>query len=152
MRIFFFFLFIALLSGCTAVEVAKEITKATKSIKASINKTENSEDYNIKILEVEVEKKQEKKIIIKQKKVFETNFLEKPLKEIQLDLNLRALFREDGNTQITRFDTNDCRLFLFTRIDDPIKKIKHFEIRDIEGNLIIEKNKIQSCYKNFKLY
>jgi len=36
MRLFLFLSFIMLLSGCTSIEVAKEVTKATASIKTSV--------------------------------------------------------------------------------------------------------------------
>ena len=61
------------------------------------------------------------------------------------------MLRVDGKTKMTRFDTNNCRLFLFfnNQINNP--KVKHFEIRDKKGNIINEKDKIQNCYKNFNL-
>ena len=37
MRIFFFIIIVTLLSGCTTIEVAKEVTKASKSIKKSVD-------------------------------------------------------------------------------------------------------------------
>ena len=36
MRLFLFFSFIILLSGCTSIEVAKEVNKVTTSIKKSV--------------------------------------------------------------------------------------------------------------------
>ena len=36
MRLFLFFSFIIILPGCTGIEVAKEVTKATASIKTSV--------------------------------------------------------------------------------------------------------------------
>ena len=149
MRIFFFLILITLLSACATVEMAKEITKATESIKTSIEKVANTIDKNKKILEVE--KKQEKELVKEQKKIVKTDFLQKTLTEIETSLGVPGLSRIDGNTQITRFDTNNCRLFLFSKANDNIKNIKHFELRNTEGMLIIEKNKIQNCYSDFKL-
>ena len=149
MRIFFFFILISLLSACATVEVAKEITKATESIKTSIEKVVSTMDKNKKILEIEKEK--EKKIVIEQKKVVKIEILEKTLEEIEINLGKPELSRIDGNTQITRFDLNKCRLFLFSKANDNIKKIKYFELRDTKGNLIIEKNKIKNCYSDFNL-
>ena len=46
MRIFLLFILIILLSNCTTVEFAKEITKATKSIKTSSNNIIESLENN----------------------------------------------------------------------------------------------------------
>ena len=156
--------------GCSTIEVAKEVTKATESIKNTItnigDKKEaellNEEDIssleteNQKILEkeketVEVEKEEERKKVIEQKKIIEVSFLDKTLLEIKKNLGERQMLRVDGEIKMTRFDTNNCRLFLFfkNQLDNP--KVKHFEIRDTKGNIINDKEKIQNCYKNFNL-
>ena len=61
MRLFLFFSFIILLSGCTSIEVAKEINKVTTSIKKSVtniikNKEKPIEKEDPKKLEIELEK------------------------------------------------------------------------------------------------
>ena len=62
MRILLLFSIIALLSNCTSVEIAKELTKATKSIKTSINNiVKSSADTNQE--EIIEEKNVDKKII-----------------------------------------------------------------------------------------
>ena len=62
MRILLLFSIIALLSNCTSVEIAKELSKATKSIKTSIdNVIKSSDDTNQK--EIFEEKNIDKKII-----------------------------------------------------------------------------------------
>jgi len=62
MRILLLFSIIALLSNCTSVEIAKELTKATKSIKTSIdNIVKSSADTNQE--EIIEEKNVDKKII-----------------------------------------------------------------------------------------
>ena len=58
MRLFLFFSFIILLPGCTSIEVAKEVTKATASIKTSITNVIKLETE--KIIEGEDPKKLEK--------------------------------------------------------------------------------------------
>jgi len=167
MRIFFFIIIILTLPSCSTIEVAKEITKATGSIKNSVNNLINSKEENKKreierennIINsiqknkeiVEKEKEKEKEINFEQKKIVKINFFEKNISDIILLIGKPNLSRVDGNTHILRFDSDTCRLFLFSNSNDKIQKIKHYELRDTNGDLIIKKNKIQNCYKNFKL-
>ena len=168
MRILLLFSLMLLLYSCTTVEVAKEITKATKSIGTSVNKIiKNSEknqaeinslDENDKrqtidneIADLEIEKKEKEKEVKRQKKETKINFVNKTPKEIELLVGEPKLIRIDGNSKIVRFDSEFCRLFLFSDSNDKKDKIKYFEIRNTEGKLIINKEKIQKCYQNFKL-
>ena len=169
MQIFLFFIFILLLSGCTTIEVAKEVTKASKSIKTSVSniinidkKTEEIEDNDESVALIndsiekekeilEVEKKKEKKVVKEQKKIIKINFIGKTLNKIKSSLGEPQLIRLDGNTKTVRFDKNSCRLFLFFNSNNSLQKVEHFEIRDIQGNLINSKERIQDCYKYFNL-
>ena len=169
MRIFLFFTFILLQSGCTTIEVAKEVTKASKSIKTSVSniinidkKTEEIEDNDESVASIndsiekekeilEVEKKKEKKVVKEQKKIIKINFIGKTLNKIKSSLGEPQLIRLDGNTKTVRFDKNSCRLFLFFNSNKSPPKVEHFEIRDIQGNLINSKERIQDCYKYFNL-
>ena len=149
MRILFFLIFTTLLSGCTTVEIAKEVTKATKSIKTSVDIMINSMENDREVLKKE--KKEKEKIVLEQKKIVKINFIEKTFDQIKINLGEPNLSRIDGNTFIARFDNNSCRLFLFFNNNDKIKKIKHYELRDVDGVLVINKNKIQNCYKKYNL-
>ena len=161
MRLFLFFSFIILLSGCTSIEVAKEVSKVTTSIKKSVtniikNKEKPIEKEGPKKLELEkeiikTEKKKEKKLAKQQKKIVEVNFFSKTLDELRQDLGNPSLLRNDGGIQMARFDTLSCRLFFFFNSNQNLPRVQHFEIRDTKGNLIDKKEHIQNCYKNFKL-
>ena len=167
MRLFLFFSFIILLSGCTSIEVAKEINKVTTGIKKSVtniikNKEKPIEKEDPKKLEKEIEleleleiikteKKKEKKLVKQQKQIVKINFFSKTLDELRQDLGNPSLLRNDGGTQMARFDTLDCRLFFFFNSNLNLPRVEHFEIRDTKGNLIDKKEHIQNCYKNFKL-
>ena len=188
MRILLLFSIIALLSSCTSVEIAKELTKATKSIKTSFdNVIKSSDDTNQKeiieeknvdqevidqevidqevidqevidqevidqeIANLEKEKKEKEKIIKEQKKKTKINFLGKNFNEIKLLVGEPILLRADGNSKTARFDNNFCQLFLFSNAKMKNFKVEYFEIRNKEGKLIINKKKIEKCYKNFKL-
>ena len=168
MRILLLFSIIALLSNCTSVEIAKELSKATKSIKTSIdNVIKSSDDTNQKeifeeknidkkiidqeIIDLEKEKKEKEKIIKEQKKKTKINFLDKNFNEIKLMIGEPILLRTDGNSKIARFDNNFCQLFIFSNAKTKNSKVEYFEIRNKEGKLIINKKKIEKCYKNFKL-
>ena len=149
MRIFFFIFLILVLNNCTTIEVAKEVSKATTSIKTSVDNMIKTLEKDKEVLEIE--KKNEKKLVVEQKKISRINFLEKKLEDIESKIGKPAFKRIDGDTQITRFDATNCRLFLFT---DSVKKkstINYFEIRDANGNLVIKKKEVEKCYAHFKL-
>jgi len=169
MRIFLIFSFMLMLSSCTTIEVAKEVTKASQSIKTSVNKIINADQKNqsknadkevsppvpdsiveeIETLEEEEEDEREK--IKEQKKIVEVVFLGKTLEEVKVLLGDPKLERRDGNTQTLRFDANDCRLFLFFNTGGNSGMVKHIELRDSHGKLINVKKKIQECYKYLNL-
>ena len=165
MRIFLFLTFILVQYGCTSVEVAKEVTKASKSIKTTLeNITKKNEkeadvdsitEENFSIEKekeiLNLEQKKEKKLVKEQRKITQINFIGKNRKEINSLLGKESLNRIDGNTNIVRFDEGFCRLFLFFNSNNKNSKVEHFEIRDQEGNLIKTKEKIQACYDNFKV-
>ena len=116
--IIFKYLLILAVYSCTSIEVAKEVTKATNSIKTSIEKIsiKKNEENNIikeedqKNIEIEkekvvVEKKTLEKTIQKQKKLRKINFIGNSLKELKIKFGDPNLFREDGKTRTVRFDT-----------------------------------------------
>ena len=163
MRILLLFTIIVMLTSCTTVKVAKEVTKATNSIKTSVDKLINKkqarseqEENKVQNIEAEIqilekEKEKEKELVNSQKKIFKTNFMGKTLKEIKSKLGEENLNRYDGNTQMVRFDINSCKLFFFfnTSINNP--RVEYYEIRDELGTLINTKVNIQNCYKNYNL-
>ena len=174
MRIFLFFTLILILAGCNSIEVAKEVAKASKSIGTSVNQVIKNEkktkefvgkeivdidetsavindsiEKEKKILDVE--KKKEKKLVKEQKKIIKINFIGKTLNKIKSSLGEPQLIRLDGNTKTVRFDKNSCRLFLFFNSSKTIQLVEHFEVRNIKGDLINSKEKVQVCYKHFNL-
>ena len=163
MQIFKFLIFLYILSGCTTIEVAKEFTKATNSIKNSvtnitknnneINKVEDNNNILIKKEKesIEKEKEVEKNLATKQKKISVINFLGKTLNDVILVLGDPELIRLDGNTKIVRFDNLKCRMFFFFENSNELQRVKHFEIRNTNGSLVDKKIKIEECYKTFKL-
>ena len=169
MRIFLIFSFILILSSCATIEVAKEVTKASQSLKTSVKNIINSnqEASNIndsdkiptskpanitkEIQIVENAEKDEREKIKKQKKIAEVIFLGKTYEEIKILLGDPRLKRVDGNIQILRFDANNCRMFLFFNTLDNPAIVKHFELRDDYGTLINVKKKIQECYEDLNL-
>ena len=169
MRIFLFFTFILILSGCATIEVVKEVAKASKSVEPAVNQIINTDKKNKEIEDndessttandtikkqkaiLEVEKKKEKKLVKEQKKIIKINFLGKTFNEIKSKLGEPSLIRLDGNTKTVRFNNSSCRLFLFFNSNKSHSKVEYFEIRDIQGNLIINKERIQDCYKYFNL-
>ena len=158
-----------MLSSCTTMEVAKEVTKASQSIKTSVSNIINSnqktndmsdkkeasaqEPDNIleKIEVVEDEERNEKEKVKEQKKIMKVVFLGKTHEEIKARLGAPQLKRVDGNIQVLRFDENNCRLFLFFNLKAKSVTVKYFELRDNYGNIINVREKIKSCYEDLNL-
>ena len=162
MRILLLFSLIMILPNCATVEVAKEVTKASKSIKTSVSNMikgsdiiqsegEGKKEIDQEIESLEKEKRAKEIIIKEQKKKTKINFLGKDSDEIQLILGDPLLLRIDGNSRTLRFDNDFCQLFLFSNLKSKGGVIDYFEIRNRQGKLIINKEKIEKCYKNFNL-
>ena len=93
MQLFIFLMFLFIITGCSTIEVAKEISKATSSIKTSvekikINKENIEEDRDINNAEIEeidnedfIKKEKEK---LKQEKENEVNLAKKQKKLLKL--------------------------------------------------------------------
>ena len=137
------------MSSCATVEVAKEVAKATNSLKATVDNMIDSIEKDKEILEVE--KEEEKKLIIEQKKITMIDFSGNNLNEIKLLLGQEDINRIDGNTQTLRYDSASCRLFLFFNITLKVSRVEYFEIRNSYGKLITSKDEIENCYRDFSL-
>ena len=79
------------------------------------------------------------------------NFLEKKINFFKSSLGTPALTRIDGNTRIIRFDKKNCRLFLFSDASENDGRVKYFEFRNNNGNLLTQKNNIDNCNEYFNL-
>ena len=179
--IFILSTFIALiLSGCTSIEVAKEVTKAGNSIKTSFKKVilkeeeqkeiishekitiENKEtvilqeeEQKEKILfekkEIVKAKKQSKKVILKQNKIIKINFIGKTLTELTTELGEPKILREDGKTRTARFDTQNCRIFIYFNSTLQKPQSEYYELRNTIGELVEGQKNIEKCFKEIKL-
>ena len=154
----FNYLLILFLYSCTTVEVAKEITKVTSSVKTSIQKisNENEEitDLNKEVKEEELkkekqkiitEKKKTKEVITKQSQITKIEIIGKNIDQLKMEFGKPNFARIDGNTKTIRFDTDSCRLFIFFNSTLNKSKSHYFEIRNKSGNLIENKNEIEKC-------
>ena len=173
MRLFLLMLYFLFLESCNTVEVGKEIIKASNSVKTTVseiitNKKDDSKIIEEKNIEAEtefqieaeieaeneiiiIEQKEQKNIVETQHKTTEINFLGKSLNEIKKILGESKLAREDGNVYMLRYDSKNCRLFLFFNLQIINKKVEYFELRDTKGILLKSRQSIKECYKEFKL-
>ena len=171
MRILLFFSLFTILISCTTVEVVKEVTKAGKSIKTSVdnlvknsnNKNQEELDraneqlsndklkVNLELKNLKKEKEEKQKIIKGQSEGTKINLIGKTYNEIKLIVGEPSLLRLDGSSRTIRFDNDFCQLFLFLNSKNKNSKIEYFEIRNKEGKLIINKMNIKKCYKSFEL-
>ena len=163
---FILILYFLILSGCTTVEVTKEVIKAGSSVKTSVSemisekspKSSTNEEIIFQQADIEeekeniiIQKKEQKTIFKNQQKIAQINFIGDPIYKIEEILGKPELARIDGDTFMMRYDSDQCRLFLFFNNTLKNKKVEHFEIRDLFGVLLESKNSIEQCYREFKL-
>ena len=173
MRLFLLMLYFLFLESCSTVEVGKEIVKAGNSVKTTVseiitNKEDVSQIIEEKNIETEaesqieaeieaekeiitIEQKEQKNIVETQQKISQINFLGNSLNEIKKILGETKLAREDGNTYLLRYDSKNCRLFLFFDLQIINKKVEYFELRNTKGILLKSRQSIEECYREFKL-
>ena len=166
MRIFLFLLLSLSIWGCTTVEVTKEVIKVTNTIsdqiKESIPKKETEELETIdeileeKEIEEEIEiieesQEEEKNIVASQQKLAEINFIGKTENQIQNLLGEPQLSRIDGVVYTMRYNSDNCRLFLFFNQNIGNKRVEYFELRNAMADLLNSKQSLEQCYREFNL-
>ena len=166
MRIFLFLTLSLLVWGCSTVEVTKEVIKVTNTVtdkvKKSIPKKESEEETVIeeiieeKEIEEEIEIIQEKQeieknIIENQQKLADINFIGKTENNIFSLLSKAQLSRIDGSVYTLRYDSSNCRLFLFFNQETNNKRVEYFEFRNNKADLLNSKQALEGCYKEFGL-
>ena len=155
-----------MLNGCATVEVAKEVTKATNSIKTTIKKITLGEEkleekvsseekleekVSIEKKEISIEKIKEEKAVIKQNKIATIHFIGKTIDELRKQLGEPKLLREDGKSITARFDTQSCRIFIFFNTSIKQPGAKYYELRNTKGKLIEKQKDIEKCFGEIKL-
>ena len=166
MRIFLFLIPLLFVWGCSTIEVTKEVIKVTNTItnkvKESVPQKETDEQKVLdKIVEeeeiekeienIKEEKKEEKNIVQSQQKLAEINFIGKTENKILNLLGKPQLSRIDGSVYTLRYDSDNCRLFLFFNKSSTIKRVEYFELRDEKADLLNSKQSLEQCYREFKL-
>ena len=169
-----------ILSGCASIEVPKEVTKAGNSIKTSFKKVilkeeeqkeiishekitienketvilqeeEQKEKISFEKKKIVKTKKQNKKVILKQNKIAKISFVGKTLTELTKELGEPKILREDGNTRTARFDTRNCRIFIYFNSTIQKPQSEYYELRNTSGELVEEQKNIEKCFKEIKL-
>ena len=79
------------------------------------------------------------------------NFIGKKIGEIKLEMGEPELIRSDGVVQILRYDSNSCRLFFFFNLNSNNKRVEHFEFRNYLGEVLNNKQSLESCYREYDL-
>ena len=148
MRIFLFLLLSLSIWGCTTVEVTKEVIKVTNTItdqvKEVIPKKETEEQETIN-------EALEKNIIENQQKLADINFIGKAENQILNLLGEPELSRIDGVVYTTRYNSDNCRLFLFFNQNIENKRVEYFELRNAKADLLNSKQSLEQCYREFNL-
>jgi hypothetical protein len=160
MRIFLFFTLSLLVWGCSTVEVTKEVIKVTNTITNKVKVSMPEKENIIVIDEIEIEKeieiieeeqKEERGIVESQQKLAKINFIGEKEKQILNLLGKSQLTRIDGSVYTLRYDSDNCRLFLFFNQDVQNKRVEYFEIRNKKAELLNSKQSLELCYKEFNL-
>ena len=166
MRIFLFLIPLLFVWGCSTIEVTKEVIKVTNTItnkiKDPVPKKEINEQKILneiieeKEIEEEIENIQEKKeenknIVESQQKLAEINFIGKSEDKILNLLGQPQLSRVDGSVYTLRYDSDNCRLFLFFNKSSTNKRVEYFELRGGKADLLNSKQALEQCYREFKL-
>ena len=167
MRIFLFLSLSLLVWGCSTVEVTKEVIKVTNTVtdkvKDAIPNNKSEEDTIVEdILEenaieeeieiIEEKQEEEKSIVESQQKSAEINFIGKTEDNILNVMGAAKLSRIDGSVYTLRYDSINCRLFLFFNKDAEIKRVEYFELRNINAELLSSEKSIEQCYKELELF
>jgi len=165
MRIFLFLILSLLVLGCSTVEVTKEVIKVTNTvteqIKDSIPKKENEvegvveelieEEIEEEIEIIEEKQEEEKNIVEIQQKLVEINFIGNTENKILNLLGKAQLTRVDGSVYTLRYDSNNCRLFLFFNQKAENKRVEYFELRNSKAELLNSKQSLEQCYRELNL-
>ena len=166
MRIFLFLLLSLSIWGCSTVEVTKEVIKVTNTItdqvKEAIPKKGVEEQEAVdqileeKKIEEEIEiieetQEEEKNIVASQQKLAEINFIGKTENQILKLLGEPQLSRIDGAAYTKRYNSDNCRLFLFFNKKIENKRVEYFELRNNKADLLNSKQSLEQCYREFNL-
>ena len=161
MRIFLFLILSLLISGCSTVEVTKEVIKVKNTVTSIVKESppqKEKEEIFEEIMEIEeeieiIEKKQkeEKNIVENQQKLAEINFIGKTEDKILSLLGNAQLARVDGSVYTLRYNSENCRLFLFFNKKTKNKRIEYFELRNTKAELLNSKQSLEQCYREFNL-
>jgi len=166
MRIFLFLTLSLLVWGCSTVDVTKEVIKVTNTVANKVKESTSQKEEEIdsvveeiieeKEIEEEIEiieEKQEleKNIIENQQKLADINFIGKSENIIFELLGEAQLSRIDGSVYTLRYDSNNCRMFLFFNQEANIKRVEYFELRNDKAELLNSKDSLEGCYKEFGL-
>ena len=166
MRIFLFLTLSLLIWGCSTVEVTREVIKVTNTVTDKVKETISpKEEVRKRVVEEIIEEKEieeeieiieekqelEKNIIENQQKLADINFIGKSENIIFELLGEAQLSRIDGSVYTLRYDSINCRLFLFFNQKTNIKRVEYFELRNTKAKLLNSKQSLEQCYREFNL-
>ena len=73
------------------------------------------------------------------------------MEEIKQLIGLPIMTRKDGKTIIARYNSSNCRLFIFMNSSLKVPRVEYYELRNNKGELIDQQNKIRLCFKEIKV-
>ena len=166
MRIFLFLLPLLFIWGCSTIEITKEVIKVTNTISNKVkesaqqketgeqivlNKTIEEKEIEEEIENIQEKKEENKNIVESQQKLAEINFIGKTEDKILSLMGQPQLLRVDGFVYTLRYDSENCRLFLFFNKSSTNKRVEYFELRGDNADLLNSKQALEQCYREFKL-
>ena len=81
----------------------------------------------------------------------DSNLFDKTLNELNKLIGLPDLIRQDGKTTTARFDSKNCKLFVFMNSTLKVPLVEYYELRSSIGELIDNKKNIELCFKEIKI-
>ena len=140
-------------------QAAQEIRKIRED-KEEIEEEDAIDEILEKLQEKEIEEEieiieetqeEEKNIVASQQKLAEINFIGKTENQILNLLGEPELSRIDGAVYTMRYNSDNCRLFLFFNQNIENKRVEYFELRNVKAELLNSKQSLEQCYREFNL-
>ena len=131
-------------------QILVEKQEITKKDEEKEKGEEKEQQILVEKQEILKEQKKISTVIMKQKEIATIDLLNKTISELNRIIGQPNLIREDRKTTTARFDSKNCRLFVFMNSTLKTPIVEYYELRGMAGDLIDHEKSIESCFKEIK--